>query len=599
MSLVGRTLGGRYKIVSLLGKGGMGAVYEAEQTDLRRRVAVKVLTRTGDSQDSLRFKQEALAVAGLAHPNIVQVLDWVEGGGDAEPFLVMELLRGRSLASIVREGGKLDPARAVGLVKQVLSALAAAHEARVVHRDVKPENIFVCEGALAYELVKVLDFGLARPLDEERHIARTRVGVAMGTPAYMAPEQARGEGADVRMDVFAAGATLYYALAGRRPFEGKTATELLRAVKHQPPIPLDAVCPELDLELVRVVERSLSKDPKARFASARAFLDALGSPAEPPAPRRKVEAREPAPRVETGATRGAPRKPKPAVVIQPLVAIAPPLAAGMATRARFSDDGESALAVGPAGLARFLVDSGWSARELPRDLAAALVRGFAFGAAGEALVFGERSAWIRASGAYARVALPDDLVVRGAHVDHASHVAFAGSIGDEGVVVDCPPSGAVVHVIGRGIGMHAVSRASGALVACGDRGTLCVIAQGRVHAHVAGKSALRALAPLGDGFVAVGDGGALAWASRATGEALAAATETKLGGDDLVGVRARAKWICAVGAGVHVAPLGALDRPASIASSIAVRDAWLGNGLVRVVLDDAAVLEGTIASGGP
>src|SRR6185503_2461845 len=211
------------------------------QIDLRRRVAIKVLASTAGHDEILRFKQEALAAAGLAHPNIVNVIDFVQG--DDEPFLVMELLRGKSLAALVRAAGKLEPARAVAIMTQVLSALAAAHDARIVHRDVKPENIFVCESPLPYELVKVLDFGLARPLDDDKRIARTRAGVAMGTPAYMAPEQARGESADVRVDVFSAGVTLYYALAGRRPFDGKTTSELLHAVKKQPPIPLDALCP--------------------------------------------------------------------------------------------------------------------------------------------------------------------------------------------------------------------------------------------------------------------------------------------------------------------------------------------------------------------
>jgi hypothetical protein len=593
LSLVGQTLGGRYKILSLLGKGGMGAVYEAEQTDLRRRVAVKVLTRAGDPEHVLRFKQEALAAAGLAHPNIVQVLDFVEGD---EPLLVMELLRGRSLAAIVRQGGKLEPARAVSIMTQVLSALAAAHEARIVHRDVKPENILVCESPYGRgrEVAKVLDFGLARPLDEEKRLARTRVGVAMGTPAYMAPEQARGESADVRVDVFAAGVTLYHALAGRRPFEGKTTSELLRAVKVQPPIPLDAVCPDLDLDLVRVVERSLSKDPAERFASARAFLEALTASRES-----KPEAPAPAPakRASTARTRRPARAPRAALEVEPLVALVPPIAAGMVAAARFDEAGESALAVGPAGLARFRLDDGWSARDLPKELLAANVRGIALGPAGEALVFGESEAWMRASGAFARIALPDGILIRGAHVDHASHVAFVGSIGDEGAVVECAPSGVAVHPIGRGIAMTAVTRVSGALVACGERGTLCVVGGGRVAAHVAGRAALCAVAPLGAGFVAVG-GGALVQAASTASDALAAATEAPFVDDELVAVRSRGRWICAVGRRVHVAELSALDRPASTEVEGTARDVWLGSGVIRVVLDDAAVLEGEILSTG-
>ncbi len=583
-SLVGRTLGGRYRIVSQLGKGGMGVVYEAEQLDLRRRVAVKVLTVTG-GDELLRFKQEALAAAGLAHPNIVQVYDF-RGDGD-DPYLVMELLRGRSLAALVRESGKLEPARAVGIMTQVLSALAAAHEARIVHRDVKPENIFVCDSPLPYELAKVLDFGLARPLDDEKRIARTRVGVAMGTPAYMAPEQARGESADVRVDVFSAGVTLYYALAGRRPFDGKTTSELLHAVKKQPAIPLDAVCPDLDLDLVRVVERALSKNPAARFASAREFHDAL-APAWP-ARNAAAKAPEPAPRsVRTTTARGQ-RQKRPAVVIEPFVAIAPPIAVGIAAAARFDDAGESAFAVGPAGLARFR-DGAWSERPLPASVAPAAIRGFSCGPSGEVLLFGDDTAWMRTAAGYLPIRV-EGLVIRGAHVDHASHVALAGSMNGEGVVVECTPRGAAIHVIGRGVTMNAVIRVGAALVACGDRGALCTISGGRVTAHAAGKSSLRALASLGGGFVAVGDGGALVLCDAPTADALSAVREVAFVSDDLFAVRTRAKWICALGASIHVAPQAALDAPASAAVDGAMRDAWLGNGVLRVVLDSAAVLE--------
>ncbi|HEY1959118.1 MAG TPA: serine/threonine-protein kinase [Polyangiaceae bacterium] len=594
MSLVGRTLGGRYRIVSLLGKGGMGAVYEAEQIDLRRRVAIKVLTASAGREEVLRFKQEALAAAGLAHPNIVNVIDFVQS--EDEPFLVMELLRGKSLSAVVRAAGKLEPARAVAIMSQVLSALAAAHAARIVHRDVKPENIFVCDSPLAYELVKVLDFGLARPLDDDKRLARTRHGVAMGTPAYMAPEQARGESADVRVDVFSAGVTLYYALAGRRPFEGKTTSELLGAVKKQPPIPLDALCPELDLELVRAVERALSKEPSSRFASAREFLEAL----TPAWPARGATVDAPPSRAPRSTTTrgGAGNKKRSAIEITPFVTLVPPIASGIATVARFEESGDGAIAVGPAGLAR-LRDGGWSARELPPGISAALVRGFAFGASGEAVVFTESAAWVRASGAYVPLQVAG-LSIRGAFVDHASHVSLAGQIGNEGAVVECTPSGPVVHVIGRGA-MHAVTRAAGGdLVACGDRGTLCVIARGAVRAHVAGKSALYAIAPFGEGVVAAGENGALVRATTTASDALAAATELTLAPDDFFAVRTRAKWICALGRSVHLAAEASLDAPASASvDGRAMRDAWLGNGVLRVLLDDASVAESELLSAAP
>jgi serine/threonine-protein kinase len=598
MSLVGRTLAGRYKILSLLGKGGMGAVYEAEQVDLQRRVAVKVLTGEADQNVLLRFKQEALAAAGLAHPNIVQVFDFVSGD---EPMIVMEMLRGKSLSSLVKQEGKLAPARAVSMMTQVLSALGAAHEARIVHRDVKPENIFVCASALPYELVKVLDFGLARPLDADKQLVRTRVGVAMGTPAYMAPEQARGASADVRMDVFAAGVTLYYALAGRRPFDGKTVSELLAAVKKQPPIPLDALCPELDLDLVRVVERALSKDPDARFATSKAFLEALVPHWPKPGrdevrasgdemPAQPASARAP----KSSKSTGGPRKQKRAAfVIDDFGRLSPPIAVGMVTVARFAPDGESAFAAGRTGLARWNNGAGFSARDLPDGFPAKAIRGIAFGAAGEALVFAEAAAYMRVAGTFTRLELPQKVAIAAAHVDHASHYAFAGSREtDQAVLVESSPAGVVPFVIGRGSLLAVTRTASGALVACGTRGTLSASLNRNLDAHVVGRETLRAIAPLGRGFFAVGEKGAVAW-----GDNIAEAREGKLGDEALSFVRARARFVCVASAStLYVTTIDELARPAVAMTAGTIRDVWLGNGIVRVLLDTAEVLEAEISA---
>ncbi|HEX4514781.1 MAG TPA: serine/threonine-protein kinase [Polyangiaceae bacterium] len=596
MSLVGRTLAKRYKILSLLGKGGMGAVYEAEQIDLQRRVAVKVLTHEADTNGLLRFKQEALAAAGLAHPNIVQVFDFVAGD---EPILVMEMLRGKSLGSLVKEEGKLAPARAVSMMTQVLSALGAAHDARIVHRDVKPENIFVCASALPYELVKVLDFGLARPLDAEKQLVRTRVGVAMGTPAYMAPEQARGASADVRMDVFAAGVTLYYALAGRRPFDGKTVSEILAAVKKQPPIPLDAICPELDFDLVRVVERALSKDPDARFATAKAFLEALvphwPKPAreEIRASKDEVPAQPPSVRApKSSKSTGGVRKKRAAFVIDDFERMSPPIAVGMVATARFAHDGESAFAAGRTGLARWNTGAGFSARELPPGFPPKTIRGITFGPSGEALVFAEGAALMRVSGAFARLDVPEKFAIAAAHVDHASHVSFAGSRDDEAVLVESSPAGVVPFVIGRGSMLGVTRTTSGALVACGTRGTLCASQSGKLHAHVASRETLRAITPLGQGFIAVGEHGAVVH-----GDDITTAREDKLGDEDLCIVRTRARYLCvASGSTLYVTTIEDLARPAIAMVAGTIRDVWLGNGIVRVLLDTAEVLEAVVTA---
>ncbi len=637
MSIIGRTLAGRYKVLSLLGKGGMGAVYEADHLDLRRRVAVKVLATDADPDQLLRFKQEALAAAGLAHPNIVQVFDFIDGD---EPLLVMELLRGQSLAALIKRGGKLEPERAVSLMTQVLSALAAAHDARIVHRDVKPENIFVCESPLPYELVKVLDFGLARPLDESRHIAQTRMGLAMGTPAYMAPEQARGSSADVRMDVFAAGVTLYYMLAGRRPFEGKTTSELVRAVSKQPPIPLDMVCTDLDLGLVRVVERSLSKDPDARFASAKEFLEALtpfwtratGAPApareaRPTSAKNTTTAGGQKKRAATTAPTTLPEKPK-GLRISELDVRVPAIAIGMITYARFAPDGASALAIGPSGLARWTLADGWSSRELPKGVSPSHVRGIAMGES-EALLFGA-STYVRSRSGYAAVDVPQGLFAHGAHIDsfsragsEASRVTVAGLLSNgvtanEGVVAVCAEGTVTIHHIGRGIEMHGVARApNGAIIACGTRGTVCVIDDRGVHAHIAGRATLRAITPIGEGFVAVGDDGAMVYAPAATSVGVASAAEQRfvaVGGarldDDLTAVRASlgpppGTLACALGRRVHIGdPLGGVPVLTVRVEGI-VRDAWMApSGAIRILLDNASVIEGRAldvgdVSGGP
>ncbi len=573
----------------------------------------------------------------------MQVLDFVDGD---EPMLVMELLRGKSLTALVKENGKLEPARAVALMTQVLSALQAAHDARIVHRDVKPENIFVCESPLPYELVKVLDFGLARPLDESRRIARTVAGLALGTPAYMAPEQARGSAVDVRMDVFAAGVTLYYALSGRRPFEGKTSSELVRAVSKQPPLPLDALCPDLDLDLVRVVERSLSKDPDARFASARAFLEALPSP--PNQAAKPVERRSKANDTTAGTRkRAAPAAGRESRIAgirsEPLRGVgsqaslrlseitvrSPAVAAGMARLAQFAPDGASALALGPSGLARWTQGGGWSARELPPGVTPADVRGIVCGdlpvapkARGlSALIFDTAGrVYLRVQGAFSALDVPPRLVIHGAHLE-GERVALAGVLGDEGVVVEI---GGSIHRIGRGIIMHAVTRArSGALVACGSRGTVCVIddresrsvaqrfeakplgglgggaphLDRRVHAHVAGRSTLVAIAALEEGFLAVGEGGVIVHASGAT---VATATETKWVDDDLALVNSTGKLFCAVGRRVHVAAVdgGVVSQPVSMSPG-SIRDAWIGvvpseggsEVVVRMLTSSAAVVE--------
>jgi serine/threonine protein kinase len=276
--LVGSVLGGRYKIIRLMGAGGMGAVYEAIQEDLNRRVAVKVLLSHLALDPDLvgRFKREAQAAAALGHPNIVHVTDFQVNAGEP-PFLVMEYLTGKSFRQLMNEEKRLAPKRAAFIATQVLSALAAAHDAKIVHRDIKPDNIFLSSTSAMNDLVKVLDFGIAKLLRETEEGPLTMAGTVLGTLSYMAPEQARGDVVDGRADLYAVGACMYYAISGRRPLEAPDRNDLQAAIQATEPQPLALVCPEIDPRLGKIVDRALRKDPSDRFPTAQEMAEAIAT----------------------------------------------------------------------------------------------------------------------------------------------------------------------------------------------------------------------------------------------------------------------------------------------------------------------------------
>jgi serine/threonine-protein kinase len=271
----GEVLGNRYELVRRIGTGGMGAVYEAIQSDLGRRVALKVLHTHLSLEPTLieRFRREALAAAALGHPNIVSVSD-LQNPPDHPPFLVMELLTGLSLKQAILANGPIEPRRVAHIAAQVLSALGAAHSARIVHRDVKPDNIVLIDTTAMRDFVKVLDFGVAK-LSRENVEGLTVAGAILGTLSYMAPEQARGEELDGRADVYSVGACMYHALTGKKPFDKRQKAELYAAVLMEPPAPLASLCPEADRRLVAIVERAMEKKPADRYASAEEMVSAL------------------------------------------------------------------------------------------------------------------------------------------------------------------------------------------------------------------------------------------------------------------------------------------------------------------------------------
>ncbi len=272
---------GAYTIEQPLGEGAMGAVYRAAAPD-GRKVALKVLGFDAASQPEAvaRFRREARVTSALGHPHIVAALD--AGETDAgEPYLVMELLEGEDLAALLAREGKLAPPRALALFAQLGSGVAAAHALGVVHRDLKPQNVFVTCGAEGAELVKVLDFGISKVVGGLS--VMTRSNASLGTPGYMAPEQIEGRSAsaDARADIFSLGAILYQLLAGRPPFVELSIPALLHRVVHGEPPPLRALAPELPPSLVAVVERALRKQPAERFASVEELLAALAAAAPP------------------------------------------------------------------------------------------------------------------------------------------------------------------------------------------------------------------------------------------------------------------------------------------------------------------------------
>ena len=266
----GKVLAGRYSLGARLGAGGWGAVYAAVQTDLGRPVAIKVLhTNVALAPDGLaRFEREAKAAAALGHPNIAQVSDFQTNPGEP-PFLVMELLTGGTLGAALKAapGRKLAPARMAWIAYQILAGLEVAHRAGIIHRDIKPDNVFLVAMPGVEDHVKLLDFGIAK-LSTDMNPRLTSTGTMLGSPAFMAPEQVKTSQVDHRVDLYAVGATMYLALSGRMPFDATTVHGLLVAILEERPTPLHELDPSMDPALSMVVARAMHKDADGRFASA-------------------------------------------------------------------------------------------------------------------------------------------------------------------------------------------------------------------------------------------------------------------------------------------------------------------------------------------
>jgi serine/threonine-protein kinase len=264
------TISGRYRVEGRLGVGGMSTVHLAFDQRLERYVALKLLAEhlADDPAFVSRFRREALAAARLVHPNIVQVFDFGFDEGHHQHFIVMEHVAGHSCAELLRDRGHLDVEDAVDIVSQACRGLDYAHRNGVVHRDVKPGNLLVSESAV----VKLADFGIARATDQS---SITQVGSVLGTAAYLAPEQARGEEAGPRADIYSLGVVTYQLLSGRLPYEAASLSELAIKQQRQPPTPLNELNPLVPRSLAQAVATALSIDQMARPADAMLLGEAL------------------------------------------------------------------------------------------------------------------------------------------------------------------------------------------------------------------------------------------------------------------------------------------------------------------------------------
>jgi serine/threonine protein kinase len=333
---MGATLiSGRYELADRLGSGGMSSVYKATDGVLERTVAVKILAEhlSDDDKFVARFRREALAVAKLIHPNIVQVYD--TGVDEGRHYIVMEYVEGRSGAQLLQSRGRLGPEPAVEIGAQACAGLDYAHRQGIIHRDVKPGNLMVLGGPAGRRnsgdssldpptgemSVKLTDFGIARAAEQTR---LTQVGSVVGTAAYLAPEQARGEEATPAADVYALGVVIYQLLTGRLPWEGSTLAELAIRRENERPLPPSSYDSEIPETLSTAVLRSLEGDPAARYSSARQLSSALragrAGQEPPPTDGASTAATRMLSGETTAATRHLPAEPPPPAPREPVPA---------------------------------------------------------------------------------------------------------------------------------------------------------------------------------------------------------------------------------------------------------------------------------------
>jgi serine/threonine-protein kinase len=280
MLSTGEIVDGKYRIIRLIGEGGMGAVYEGENTRIHRRVAIKVLhAGVAETAEAVqRFEREAQAAGRIGSEHIVEVLD-LGNLPSGDRYMVMEFMDGDSLSTRIQNKGRITPVDLYPIAHQLLAALHAAHSAGIIHRDLKPDNVYLLKARSGVaDFVKLLDFGISKfnQLSGDSGFSMTRTGAVMGTPYYMAPEQAKGaKDMDHRVDLYATGVILYESVTGQVPFNADTFNELLFKIVLEEPRPIEQLVPEIDSNFAAIINKAMARDPATRFQSAREFQIAL------------------------------------------------------------------------------------------------------------------------------------------------------------------------------------------------------------------------------------------------------------------------------------------------------------------------------------
>ena len=298
---IGRTiLDGQFRIVQKIGTGGMGSVYKADQPAMNRMVAIKILHPKLVNRKDLtsRFRREARAMSQLNHPNTTKVFMYGELPEDGSLYIVMEMLEGKNLNQTVRRGGPMPVERAIPILVAVCGALEEAHQLGIVHRDMKPENIFICQQVGLKDYPKVLDFGLAKVTEAQMKpgsVILTQEGMVFGTPEFMSPEQAQGKTLDARSDIYSLAVILYEVLTGKLPFSARTPMEYIQKHVMEQPIPLNQRVEDKSFPaaLEAVINQALSKDPDDRYQTAAEFAEALQQSLDANAPAPPVSEVQP------------------------------------------------------------------------------------------------------------------------------------------------------------------------------------------------------------------------------------------------------------------------------------------------------------------